>query len=593
MLNSIGYGLAQGPFTTSAFPRPFCTTYRPRGVALYDSIAEQFKAEAIETGSFNDQTKLYFDPLTSAGFQKMAYSGCSLLRSVEEASGGNIYFIDDSSGSDPAGWTRSDTYNTQFSALTSAPNTYDYAMILTGTNDANQLGGNSKDKHKQALRKLKEFIRADFPKIQCAFLHVLHRSDSGDSSPAIYQAVREAQHEILAEDKWFRRLPDCYDLDQQDQSHFTETEYQTRIPARYVKAIAYHFRKAPLTGVYGPEVTGVDFYGDHAKLTVAQDGGTDFAAIPSGAENTLGFVIGSTVYTPSSVERVNATTLRAHFENKGLADGTPGQAKIAYGTMAALSQTAPEVIKDNATDARPLRSKVVTMTSRDPLWAMHDLALDLCPKTALKTYVTGALVSGAVDRFGKTWACASGDEATYDATLFGGRGGLKAADGTRLMQSPNASWTASSTGFGGIVFELPASVPNTKFILTFEQSTQVSFYMDNTGRLHFQQNEATGDTVISGTADLRSKKNVLIWNFRSTSAADFYLNGNPVFTLDPRDSLSTWDRITLFNRTPSETGGIVDLRIGRLFHRGSAHNPSTDPAIADIISFLRAHYGTE
>ncbi|MCC6598982.1 MAG: hypothetical protein IT559_09355 [Alphaproteobacteria bacterium] len=597
MLVTIGYGLnaARHKHVETPFPAPFIIENRPRGTAFYDSVGNQFRAQVTASGSFNDLMKTYFDPTTAGGVQDMSTDGCSILKSVEVAAGGAQYLINDDSGADPAGWTRGATYYTAVkNAMSTGPETSDYAIIISGTNDANPAGGNTKAKHKQALAKLKQFIREDFIYSQCGFLHILHRSDFAGSSDTLYQAIREAQLEMIAEDDWFKRMPDMYDLDQADQSHFTTGVYQTAFASRYAKAVAYVFGKIPTTGVYGPEVTAAEFNTDHLLLSVAHDGGSDFATIPALAENTIGLEIGSVIYKPSSITRVDATTLKCNFENIGLLDGAIGAAKIVYGTMEPLSLTAPEVVKDNATDARPLRSSVLSAVNNDPLWNIHDLDLDLIAKTGTKTF-SGSDVTGITDRMNGTWTSPDNYWPYYDAAAFGGAGALTSPDGTTLLIS-GAPFTKSNTGWGGIVFEAPAVTASNKYLLTFGLNSgggnQNTFYMTTGGALYMQRNQSNAPVLISGAADLRGQKHILIWNYRSTGAVDVYLNNNAVVTFDPSDNLISWDYITLFNRTFSETGGTVGFKIARLWHRHTAHgvNPD-DPAIAAVIAFFNAHYG--
>jgi hypothetical protein len=583
-----GFGFSQGG---AGFPAAFVVPNTPRGTLFYDSFGNQFRARTNTAGGFNDIMKTYFDPTTAGGLQDMSTDGLVLLDSVD----GTFNLIDDSSGSDPAGWIRNATYYTAiYNALTSPANTSDYIIIVSGINDATAGSPITKTTYKQALAKLKEFVQADFVNVQCAFLAPLPRSDYGSSVDSIFNTVREAQNEYVLEDTWFKRLPDTYDMDLRDTAHPTDEEYDTRYAQRFADAIAAVFGKRSLTGVYGPLVTSAAFYGSYMLLDVAQDGGTDFETIPALAEKTLALRIGSTDYKPSSVSRVSATQLKAEFENIGLLDGTIASAVIGHGTMSELSQTSAEVIKDNATYARPLRSGVVAVTNNDPLWNIHDLNLDLNAKTAVKTYSSGALVSSLVDRENKTWtAVGTTREPTYDGTAFGGQGALTSADDTTFLIS-TTTFTASNTGFGGLVFDVPATVANNKYLLTFGLSNAgsnlISFYMTSAGILNFTQNQALGIQVLSG--DIRNTKNVLIWNFRSLSEVDFYLNNNAVITIDPRDSLISFNQISLFNRTSTETGGTTGFKIGRCFHRNTAHNEGTDGSIASILAGLKSLYGT-
>jgi hypothetical protein len=593
MLTNLGYGLRQPRIPATSSGPVFVVANTPRGTLFYDSIGNQFRAQTNVAGGFNDIMKTYFNPSTAGGLQDMSTDGCALLKSIDST----YFLIDDSSGADPVGWTRGTNYYTNvYNAMTTAANTSDYAIIVSGTNDATVGSPITKSKYKQALAKLKEFIQADFAYIQCAFLMPIHRSDYAPSVNANYNIVREAAREKCTEDSWFKILPDMYDLDLADTAHFTTSVYQTTLAERVADCIAYVFGKRSITGVYGPQVTSASFETGHLLLNVTHDEGTDFTSIPALTNKTLALRVGTTDYKTSSVTRISATQLKADLENVGLVDGTIASAVIAHGTMAELSGTSAEVIKDNATKAKPLRSGVVTLTNNDPLFNVHNLSLDLIPKTAAKTFSSGVLVTQATDRMNGYWEMlGTTREPTYDEMAFGGQGALTSGDSTTFMMS-NTVFTKSNTGWGGMVFEVPASTAGSKYIVTWGTasagSALIALYFTNTGILNFIENSAGGSTALS--SDLRGTKNILIWNFRSTSTVDFYLNNNAVVTLDPRDSLIAYDKISLFNRTSSETGGTVGFKIGRIWHKNTAHDAGgigTDPAIVDIISSFRTKYG--
>lgn len=585
-----GNGGLFGKGGVDGFPGPFVIVNRPRGTVFYDSLGNNLNREKAVAGSYNDTLTEYFDA-TSGGIQDMSTDGCSLLKSVEVAAGGTTFIINDDSGADPAGWVRGTNYETVLAALSAPANTSDYALIMSGINDANPSGGNTKEKHKQALAKLKEFLRADFVNMQCGFLHVLHRNDDAGASNDLMQQVREAILETISEDPWYYRLPDMYDVDHFDASHFTQTVDQTIGPDRIIKAVAYVFGKTVTGSVYGANVTSAIFYGGHVDMTVTHDAGTDFDTISSGAENTIGLRIGSTDYKLSSVERINATTLRGHFEGKQLNSSAVGNLMIAHGHMNELALTSATVIKDNAADSRPIRASVLAPTVSHPLFNVSNLDLHFIAKVAAKTYSSGALVSSAVDRCAKTWTAAAGDEPTYDATAFGNMGAVYSTDGDRFFQSPNASWTAGSSLWIGIVFEVPAVTASNKYLMTFEGSTQAALYFNGSGVLFYQTNGA--GAVVTLSSDLRSTKNFLMLNYTSTGNVDVYLNSaTPTNTFDPHDGFTSFDRLTFFNRTAAETGGHTGMKIAEVFARDSAHSGS-DPSIASILAFYQSYYGTQ
>jgi hypothetical protein len=578
------------------FPLPFVVSNRPRGALFYDSFGNLFRAESNIAGGFNDVMKTYFDPTTAGGLQDMSTDGSTLLKSVSTLN----HQINNDSGSDPAGWTRGTNYIANLAGITTPANTTDYVIAVSGgINDATVGSPITKVQFKQAMSKLREFIQADFPFVQCGFFAPCPRTNFAASVDANFNVVREAANEYFAEQTWWKRLPDTYDMDMDAVilNHPSALEFQTRYAYRIADCIAATFGKRSFVDVYGPQVTGAVFNGDHMILTVAQDGGTDFATIPALARNTLALRTQLPAdFKSSGVTRVNATTLKVDFENIGLTGHTPASAVIAHGTMKELSVTSAEVIKDNATKAKPLRSAVVPIINNHPLWRVTDLNLHQIPKTGAKTYLSGVLATQVTDRMNGYWeALGVTREPTYEDTAFGGRGALVSGDDTTFMMS-NTVFTGSNTGWGGVVFEVPAITAANKYLLTFglgsTGSNLIAFFMNGSGHLFFIENAAGGTSTITAT-DLRTTKNVLIWNFRSTTEVDFYLNNNAVVTADPRDSLVSFNKISLFNRTSAETGGTVGFKIGEVWHRNSAHVPGVDPSIAEIMAFYQAQYGTQ
>ena len=90
--------------------------------------------------------------------------------------------------------------------------------------------------------------------------------------------------------------------------------------------------------------------------------------------------------------------------------------------------------------------------------------------------------------------------------------------------------------------------------------------------------------------------NVVCLNFRSTSAADAYINETSITdTFDPRDNMPTQ---TVPWVMAGDTGagaaldGVPDLELARCWGRfGAAHGESGDASISDIMTYLANHYG--
>ncbi len=587
----LGFGLG---FSNkgNTFPRPFVVPNTPRGTLFYDSIGNQFRAQTNVAGGFNDDMKVYFDPTTAGGLQDMSTDGCALLKSTEDAAGGVTWMIDDVTNPAYADWSPSAAqYNTVYDAMSTAANTSDYAIFVSGTNDASVGSNITKANYKLAMQKMKQFIQSNarnFPNIQCAFVMPLHRSDSGASSNTNYNTVRQAQRELCTEDTWFKILPDTYDLDLVDTAHFTTLVYQTTFASRFADAIAYVFGKRAITGVYGPKISGVTFYGGYADFTVLPDAGTDIS-VTSGCQNTLAIIAGSTNYKFTSVTRTDATTFRAQLDDQPLNNSAIGNIVIADGCMSELSQTSAEVIKDNAASPKPLQSQVITPTIAHPLFNVTNGDLHFMAKTATKTYSSGALVSSAVDRCGKTWTAAAGDEGTYDGTAFGGKGGLVSSDVNRYFASPNASWTAGSSLWLIVVFEVPAATNTNSYLMSIETSNSASLIFNASGQMSYLTT-----TAAYTSGDLRNTRNFVMLNYTSLSTLDIYLNSStPVYSGDPNDTFSGLDRINFFNRTSATTAGNTDMKIAEVFARDSAWVSGVDPSIASILAFYQSYYGTQ
>lgn len=585
MVKGLGFGISYQ--NSNSFPRPFVINNRPRGTLFYDSIGNQFRTQtalAVAPDGFNEYMKAYFDPSTAGGLQDMSTDGAALFKSIDAI----YHMIDDSAGEDPSTWTRGSYYNSNFSGLSTPANTSDYAIIVSGTNDATVGSSVTKAKHKLGFAKLKEFIQADFPFIQCAFLMPLHRSDYALSVDANYNIVRQANLEKCEEDTWFKRLPDTYDLDLADTAHFTNTVYQTTFGKRFSDCVAYVFGKRSGVGIYGPRVTDARFYGGYVDYTIEHDAGTDIS-VTSGCENTIALTLGSSDFKHSSVERIDATTIRGHFDNKQLNSSAVGYATIVHGCMKELSQTSAEVVKDNASgDNKPLRSSIIMPSIEHPLFRVTNADLHLVAKIGAKTYASGALVSSIIDRCGKTWSSAAGDEATYDATLFNNKGGLRATDGNRFLQSPNASWTASDNIWMVFVLQPGAATQTNKYIATVEGSTACALYTNASGQINYQ----TASPNNISTQDLRATAHFLMVNKQGANVSFYLDSASLTHSVTNASATTALDRLTLFNRTSAETGGNVDMAIAEVLVRGSAYNPATDPSIAEILAFCKSYYGT-
>lgn len=573
--------------------KPFVAEDAPRGTSMYDSLGDYRKSNASASGGFNDQIEVYFT--TAGGLQDFSTSGAMLLKSTATAAGGSTYLIDDDSGSDPSGWVRSTLYNTLLSNLTTNANTSDYVAVFSGLNDANASGGLTKTEYKNALQKLKEFIQADFENVQWIQINPVHRSAGGSPSDTQFQIVREAQLETIAEDSFFKRGVEVYDQAHRDAAHPTDAAFQGDIAKREAKVIAKIARKS-VTGVYGPIVTAADFQTDSVILTVAHDAGTDLT-VTGGSEDTFGVSVDGTVYQPSAVSRVSATSLKLDFDGGDFDATNIEQLNVVYGAMEGLTQATPETVKDNATDAMPLQSRVLTPTVSDPLIGTPT-TLDLSAKLGAKT-MSGAGVTEITDRIGSNnWDLAvSSYEATYDATAFGGSGGLIAPDNTTSYRN-DANITALAWNRFYYVIEVPETVPADCHILGFGSSTgaqptpRCSLLLHTDGEIIWQRTQGEGEASL--VADARGQRIVMCFDSPSVSEANVYVNDASPVTFDPRDNIPGQTRVWLFGGDDAGTD-IVDitcpgLKVARFHWVTAASEPTGLPSISSVMTYLQSHY---
>jgi hypothetical protein len=289
---------------SKSFPPPFVVPGNPRGAVWYDSIAWDMRSNAGYAGSYNDQMESLFGVASSSGTQQMGTHGAFLLKSVRDTAGlSSKYMINDSAGSDPALWVKSADFDNVIAANTSPNDSADYAFIMSGVNDSNASGGNTRTKHKQALMRLMDFIQEAQPNIQFAVVNLVHRQVGGGDDTT-YQATREGTMDAIAQDSRFHMGICPIDLDHVDSSHFTDTVYRTDFSQRCARIVAKVCGKAVNGGLYGAEVTQAAWEETASLLcTITHEAGSDLTT-PAGCEDMFGLDVGGTVYQPSNVERV-------------------------------------------------------------------------------------------------------------------------------------------------------------------------------------------------------------------------------------------------------------------------------------------------
>lgn len=569
------------PVPTNDFP------IDPRVAVFYDSIGDNFKQEAGVSGGYNDETLNYFS--TAGGVQDMSRGGHVLLRSTAEAIGGGTatqYYIDDSAA-DPVDWTRGAPYTSVYNALTTPADSTDVLVVFGGTNDGNANSNITKAKYKQGLAKLKEFIQADFINCRFIILNPLHRQQGGSASDTQYQAIRDAQFEMIAEDTFFKEGITFYDADLSDAVHPTDPAMQGVMAERQAKNLAFHGGIISATGVFGPSPINATWDGTDVLLTINHDDGSDLV-VDSGCEPLFTMKTGTNVINPTSVTRESTNSLRCSFDNSGILADPSIDFFVGYGALSGLAQSTPAVVKDNATPALPLRNKQITITNQNPIWDISNLVVNLDPKIAERT-MSGSDVTSVSGAAGESFSSIAGRYPQYDSN------GLLTApdDSTHLLLDQSFTATVDGQGFGGCVIDVPASIPTDGItFLSFGTnsfgSQRCSLKLRAGGGLRWSRNDANGFEEVF-TGDLRGGKAIILWNFTSLSSVDFYINSLTPYNFNPYSSMQAQNRLWLFAERDTYLS-TPDVKFGQVFHRPASFDAVNDPSISDIMNHLNTKY---
>ena len=375
--------------------------------------------------------------------------------------------------------------------------------------------------------------------------------------------------------------------------HILDSVQEGEQARRMGKRVAGVYKKGPITGTIGPQVTAATWETDHALLTVSHDDGSDIT-VPSGSEECFAFDIDGTVYQASATSRVDATTIKVDFDNVGFfTPDTDDSFKVGYGAMNGLSRTSPEVVVDNATNALPLRLSVITPTISDPLLSM-DFDYDLSPKAGVRTDSSGDITQ-ITERGGNTFISASGNYATYSSS----NGSLVAPDATTAYYL-NSSNTGSAEHLVFLAFFVPSTIANQGIIwgagssASVQPTPRTSLILNTSGNLQWYQNQSSGvETLGSATTNAW---NIVCLDFQSTSNADAYINStSTTHTFDPRDNMPTqtvpW---VMAGDTDASANldGVASLELARCWGRfGASHGEAGDASISDIMTYLAGNYG--
>lgn len=313
------------------------------GQSLQDDLFSDFSG-AGDTAFLNLADDSYRDVFHT----NAAQGGSFLVKSAADAASSTRYWWDDTTSS------KGVEYTSKLDPITNK-DSVDLLKYNLGTNDKGYLPGTiTKVDYKAALQEYFAQIYSDFG---CpVMLNPYHREQGGTSSSSGAQMVREAQLETIDEVSYVYRGIEIYDLDQKDVVHLNQAGNET-MAQREVRRIQAILGKSSAVGTLGPEVTGVSVDGANIDLTITHDAGTDLT-VPTGAEDMFAVDDNGAIEAVSSVSKVDSNTVRLTLS---AAPTDLRKVYISYGTNPGLSQLNPAVIVDNATNAMPLQSKVMTV----------------------------------------------------------------------------------------------------------------------------------------------------------------------------------------------------------------------------------------
>lgn len=577
----------------AGFPAPFVVPGNPEGALWYDSIANQLRGQAGATGSYNDKMEALFGVAASQGVQRCATGGEILLKSVRDAAApSNRYLIDDSADpNDPDTWVRSADYDAVIANNTAPNENSDYATLLSGVNDSNPNGGNTRLKHFRALSKLREFIKEDQPNTQFFTVPVLHRIlGSANPSDLRCQATREGQLDFIA------AFPDVFfggwhgDLALVDAAHFTTSVYQNALADRLTRIVA-NICKIPLSGgIYGAQTISAVWEETGSILcTLAHEAGTDIT-VTSGCEDMFGLDVGGTIYQPSSVEKVSATQYRLHFDGVPFTVASINELKVVYGAMGDLDQTNPETINDNSPQALPIRPALITPTVESAIDALG-FDLDLWPKFSTRT-LSGSDLTALTDRLGNNYVSAAGYYPTYDSE----NGGALVSQDTQTYIRTSDAVTHDTDGmYNALVFTLPETLDDNAYLLAWGTSAiasvqdYFSYFVATDGTLRTRT--PSGYVILSG--DLRGQTNVVIIEHIDQTTINFYINETEItISIDPYDLLGVgsmqyaWFLGSSGSETDSSTGVKLHRALIRLGTYDSENDATSPSELAALLTDL-------
>lgn len=273
-------------------------------------------------------------------------TGASALLKINTT--GSNYWVDPPTGTTGAAW---DAFYRVLDGLYGSPLGYQWGQ---GEADSPDIGSDiaKRAEYKAGLLYVFNLMRSTFG-IAPVFIQPIGRDPSTVSKPG-YQAIREVQKELAAENSWIHVLPENFTEGDDGALHLDDQGYINYAP-KVGRKIAKVLGGAVTGGVDGPAISSVSRSGTTVTVNITHDGATDFTPT-TGIEGFV-FLDNDTPISITSAVRTNANTITLT-----LASTPTGAQTLYYGYQGLYGVDHTKLVKDNAADPMPLRSAKFTIT---------------------------------------------------------------------------------------------------------------------------------------------------------------------------------------------------------------------------------------
>ena len=443
----------------------------------------------------------------------------------------------------------------------------------------------TKAEYKAAFEHLISRWRAEHGSDVQIIISILHRRTSGnDQENYGFQAIREVNLELIDGDVNIHGV-EIVDIDLADATHLSDPT-----------GIAEHGTRMGDMTSYALNATDKPDYPllqsatiDYNEITATFD--TDITAPSSGVGQCAG-ESGGNARTGSALIRTGANTAKLTLgDNQGVRIDDSPYMRVSSGLNSGLASTNADTL-NNAGGTLPARSARIAMTSTNVITNIADVKEFWDAKHSTKTFSAGVSVSSIEGLKGAGFEThPSNTNPDYDATAFGGRGGLKGVADTVCMQNIEP-FVAGAVHTIFYAVDIPVSPSSNirmhQFGLPNGSSDTDTSVFGNGANVSYYRNQANGATVIGAGAT--GGKHVFALRFNSLSSCDVFVDSTSVTTnFNPRDDYSagTYTALHLF----SAGGGSDGLLNGIYGAFGYSDSALTDTEIETIVNELGTEFG--